>query len=351
MLRLSLPSFFRESQEKASQLRIVPYASVEKQALEYARANNIKHYSQDQCKICVMPIDMQITFCMPDGELFVGGQSGNGAVDDCIRMAEFGYRNLDRITEWAPTLDTHLIYQIFHPLFWINDKGEHPIQNVTQISYDDVKNGVWKVNLAVAKTIANGDINFLNQYALHYTKVLTQGGRYNLQIWTYHAILGGVGHALMPIIDEMTFFHGVARGNERSLEIKGGNPLTENYSVFKPEVLTAQNGIIIDQKNTTFIKKLIDYDVVIIGGEAGDYCVSWSIDDLLTEIKAIDPKLAGKVYLLQDCISPVVIPGIYDGTDNMNKSFQRFKDAGMHLVKTTDPIESWPDIAVNGFKI
>lgn len=351
MSKLSLPSFFEESKKTADQIRIVPYANIEQQALEYARVNKILHYSQDKCKICVMPIDMQITFCNPNGELFVAGQSGRGAVDDCIRLAEFGYRNLDKITEWAPTLDTHLIYQIFHPLFWINDKGENPTKNVTQISYEDVKNGIWKVNPKVAKVIANGDINFLQKYALHYVETLSKGGRYVLQIWTYHAILGGVGHALMPIIDEMTFFHGVARSNERSLEIKGGNPLTENYSVFKPEVLVAQNGAAISQKNAAFIKKLIDYDVVVICGEAGDYCVPWSIDDLLTEIKVIDPKLAGKVYLLEDAISPVVLSGIYDGTDNMKTALKRFKDAGMHLVKTTDPIENWPDIGANGFRI
>lgn len=350
MSKLQVPGFFSDSKANADKLRIVPYAKIEEQALQYAKDNNIDHYSQDTCRICIMPIDMQITFCMPEGELFVGGRSGRGAVDDCIRLAEFGYRNLDVITEWAPTLDTHFIFQIFHPLFWVNDKGEHPIKNVTQISYDDVKNGVWKVNPAVAKTIANGDYNWLRQYALHYVETLTKGGRYVLQIWTYHAILGGVGHALMPIIDEMTFFHGAARGVERAFQIKGGNPLTENYSVFKPEVLTAHTGMALAQKNASFIQKLMNNDIIVICGEAGDYCVPWSIDDFLTEIQAVDPKLAGKIYLLEDCISPVVIPNFYDGTDNMIAALERFKKAGMHVVKSTDDIDSWPDITLNGFK-
>lgn len=349
--QLPVPSFFKDSQAKADQIWQVPYAEREEQALKWAKDQGIKHFSTDKCRICLMPIDMQITFCLPSGELFVAGRSGRGAVDDCIRISEFGYKYMHIISEWSPTLDTHLVYQIFHPLFWINDKGEHPIKNVTRISYDDVKKGAWKVNPAVAKVVANGDYAWLQQYILHYTHTLTNGGRYSLVIWTYHAMLGGVGHALVPIVDEASFFHSIARSNERSFEIKGGNPLTENYSVFKPEVLLAGDNQPIAQKNARFIEKLLKNDIVIIGGEAGDFCVAWSIDDLLTEIKAIDPKLAQKVYILEDAISPVVIPGIYDGTDAMKDALKRFKAAGMHLVKTTDQIETWPDIEANGLKI
>ena len=96
-----------------------------------------------------MIIDAQITFCIPGGELFVGGRSGNGAVEDNIRLCEFAYKNLDKITEIAPTMDTHLMAQIFHRHFWINDKDENP-EPMSNITYDDVKNGIWKVNPAAA---------------------------------------------------------------------------------------------------------------------------------------------------------------------------------------------------------
>jgi nicotinamidase-related amidase len=51
-----------------------------------------------------------------------------------------------------------------------------------------------------------------------------------------------------------------------------------------------------------------------------------------------DPALAQKVYLLEDCSSPVVVPGVVDFTDAADAAFQRFADAGMHLVKSTDAI-------------
>ena len=90
----------------------------------------------------------------------------------------------------------------------------------------------------------------------------------------------------------------------------------------------------------------MEFDAVIIAGQAKSHCVAWTIDDLLTEIQAQDPKLAQKVYLLEDCTSPVVVPGVVDFTNQANAAFQRFADAGMHLVKSTDAIESWAGISL-----
>jgi nicotinamidase-related amidase len=52
------------------------------------------------------------------------------------------------------------------------------------------------------------------------------------------------------------------------------------------------------------------------------------------------------VYLLEDCTSPVVVPGIVDYTDSANEAFQRFSRAGMHLVQSTQPLADWPGISL-----
>jgi nicotinamidase-related amidase len=62
----------------------------------------------------------------------------------------------------------------------------------------------------------------------------------------------------------------------------------------------------------------------------------------LSEIKVSDKKLAEKVYLLEDCSSPVVIPGVIDYTEEATAAFQRFAAAGMQIVRSTDPISTWP---------
>jgi hypothetical protein len=40
----------------------------------------------------------------------------------------------------------------------------------------------------------------------------------------------------------------------------------------------------------------------------------------------------------------VVVPGVVDYTDEANAAFARFKEAGMHVVRSNDPIESWPGL-------
>jgi nicotinamidase-related amidase len=342
--QLPIPDFFERT--KVEKVWQVNYQQKSIEAKDWAKLHSLQPAAKDKTKICLMAIDVQNTFCIPDFELFVGGENGRGAVEDNIRLCEFIYRNLGTITEIAPTMDTHTAMQIFHPIFWINDAGEHPAPAATMISLDDVQKGVWKVNPAIAYSLAQGNYLGLQQHALHYVKKLTDEGKYPLTIWPYHAMLGGIGHALVSSVEEALFFHNIARHSQTNFEIKGGNPLTENYSVLRPEVLDDAQGRPIAQKNTRFLQKLLNFDAVIIAGQAKSHCVAWTIDDLLTEIVSQDVNLAKKVYLLEDCTSPVVVPGIVDFTAQADAAFKRFADAGMHLVKSTEPMDSWTDLSI-----
>ena len=314
----------------------VPYQQRATEAEAWATQQGIRPASEDQVRVCLLAIDVQNTFCIPEFELFVGGRSGTGAIEDNQRLCEFIYRNLGLITEIAPTMDTHMAMQIFHPIFWVNEAGEHPVPTATMIRLEDVQNGVWKVNPKVAYSLTNGNYETLQSHALHYTQKLTENGKYPLTVWAYHSMLGGIGHALVSAVEEAIFFHCIARGSQTNFQIKGDNPLTENYSVLRPEVMDGVDGSAIAQKNSPLIQKLLDFDAVIIAGQAKSHCVAWTIDDLLTEILAEDPSLAKKVYLLEDCTSPVVVPGVIDFTEQADEAFQRFAAAGMNLIQSTD---------------
>lgn len=334
---LPLPSFFDPT--KVGKIWRVPYQQRASEAKSWAKEHQILPAVGDRPRVCLLLIDVQNTFCIPEFELFVGGHSGTGAVDDSVRLCEFIYRNLNVITEIAATMDTHTTMQIFHPIFWLNEAGEHPTPAATTISLEDLEKGHWRVNPAVAYSIANGDYASLEQFAWHYVRKLTEEGKYPLTVWPYHSMLGGIGHALVPAVEEAVFFYSIARNSQTHFELKGNNPLTENYSVLRPEVLDDANGKSIASKNTSFLQKLLNFDVIIIAGQAKSHCVAWTIDDLLTEIKATDPNLAKKVYLLSDCTSPVVVPGIIDFTDRADAAFDRFADAGMNVIQSTLEID------------
>jgi nicotinamidase-related amidase len=124
-------------------------------------------------------------------------------------------------------------------------------------------------------------------------------------------------------------------------EIKGQNPLTENYSVLRPEVLNDAEGKPIAEKNSAFLQMLLEYDRVIVAGQAKSHCVAWTVSDLLEEIQKTDTGLAQKIYLVDDLTSPVVVPGVVDYTELADAAFAKVADAGMHIVQSTEPIESW----------
>lgn len=135
----------------------------------------------------------------------------------------------------------------------------------------------------------------------------------------------------------------MARNSQPDFHVKGDRPFTEHYSVLGPEVLKGPDGEPLGQRSEKFFRLLEEYDAVIIAGEAKSHCVAWTIDDLLRGM--VDKRLAQKVYLLEDGTSPVVVPGL-DYTDQADAAFRRFADAGMHVVRSTDPIESWPGITL-----
>jgi len=339
---LPIPPHF--DPKRVGELRRVPYEQLARDAEQWAREYSVPPAADEIYRICLLAVDVQNTFCLPDYELFVRGRSGTGAVDDNRRLCEFLYRNLDAITSIIPTLDTHQAVQVFHAIWLVDDDGNHP-SAYTLVSAEDVESGRWRVNPAVAESVGKS-VDYLERHLLHYTQALAAGGKYDLTVWPYHAMLGGVGHALVPAVEEAIFFHTIARLAQPRLEIKGQNPLTEHYSILGPEVTSGPDGDRIGVRNQALIDRLLQFDAVVIAGQAKSHCVAWTIDDLL-EAQGRERQLTERVYLLEDCSSPVVVPGAVDYTDEADDAFRRFADAGMHIVRSTEPITSWPGIAAS----
>ncbi len=166
----------------------------------YAHMHQLKPAAQDAFKMHLFLVDVQNTFCIPGFELFVGGRSGTGAVDDNRRLCEFIYRNLASITAISATMDTHLTYQIFHQTFWVDAAGDPP-PPLTLITLEDVVAGKWRVNPQMA-ALFNKPMPELQAYADYYVRQLSLSGKYALTIWPFHALLGGIGHAIVSAVEE-----------------------------------------------------------------------------------------------------------------------------------------------------
>ena len=319
----------------------VAYEDRAREAREWAATHGLTASARDPFRLCLLAVDVQITFCIPGFALFVGGRSGTGAIDDNRRLVEFVYRNLGAITQILPSLDTHHAMQVFHAIWLVDENGDHP-GPYTLVSAEDVELGRYRVNTAIADALEL-DPGYVERHLAFYTRRLAEGGKYDLTIWPYHAMLGSIGHALVSSVEEAIFFHTIARYSQPEFQVKGDNPLTEHYSMLGPEVTEGPDGDRLGAKNQALINKLMTFDAVVVAGQAKSHCLAWTVADLLEHDEM--RTLAERIYLLEDCTSPIVVPGVVDYTDEADAAFNRFAAAGMHVVRSTDPLEQWPGIA------
>jgi nicotinamidase-related amidase len=336
---LALPSHF--DPDRVGEIWRVAYGDRAREARQWAAENGLSTAAEDSVRLCLLVVDVQNTFCIPGFELFVAGRSGQGAVEDNVRLVQFIYRNLGVITQIVPSLDTHDAMQVFHAIWLIDADGNHPTP-YTLISAEDIERGRFRFNPAVADALGL-DHHYAERHLAFYTHRLAEGRKYDLTIWPYHAMLGSIGHALVSAVEEAIFFHTIARYSQPEFQVKGHNPLTEHYSILGPEVTEGPDGDRLGVKNQELIDKLTTFDAVIVAGQAKSHCLAWTVDDLLEhdEMRV----LAKRTYLLEDCTSPVVVQGAVDYTDEADAAFARYAAAGMHVVRSTDPIEAWPGMA------
>jgi nicotinamidase-related amidase len=316
------------------------------QAMAWRRAHGIGPAGADRRRVHLLLVDVQKDFCFPEGALYVGGRSGTGAIDDSRRVAELVYRNAHRLTRITTTFDTHHAHQIFFSSFWLDADGRPPAPHRV-VTTADIDSGALRPDPALAAWLCNGDVQWLTRQARYYCAELERAGKYQLYLWPPHCVLGSDGHALVGVVQEARMFHAFLRGSPARAEIKGDNPLTEHYSVFSAEVLGRHDSSVGALRNTALLDTLLADDAVIIAGQAASHCVKSSLDDLLEEIRRRNPALARKIYVLGDCMSSVAVPDgeggfLVDFTPQAEAALARYAEAGMHLVSSTDPIESWP---------
>jgi nicotinamidase-related amidase len=257
----------------------------------------------DQERNIVVAIDIQLDF-MEKGALGVPGSH-----QDVENFLRFIYKNFSKISKFKASIDTHLPEQIFFPSWWKNKNGHHP-EPLTAITWEDIQNEVW--------------------HPLHpnesaeYVYNLKLIGRPELMIWNYHCIQGTSGCALENQFANMLFYHAAARKVTPDLLVKGQDPFTEMYGVFKPEYDPTKTYPVTD------LDMLQDYDKIIFAGQAKSHCVATSIEQVAEHYKD-RPDVTSKIYILEDCMSN--IPGFEQATANRFNEFKtRYK---MNILKST----------------
>ena len=256
-------------------------------------------------------IDPQVDFCDPKiGKLYV-----NGAEKDMDRLGtmirKFGHM-IDRINV---TLDSHQTVHIAHPIFWSNSKGEHPTP-FTIITADDVANGTWKATNPA-----------MQEWGVKYVNALRDGGRYPLCVWPEHCLIGSQGATVTPVLYDalLEWEKGFRKVN---FIPKGSCVFTEHYSAVKAEIVRPDDST--TMLNSHLINVLKNGNDILIGGEASSHCVANTLRDIVKEIDVSEIK---KFVIIDNCMSPVLAPGI----EHFEKEFfDEMRGLGVRFAKSTE---------------
>lgn len=261
-----------------------------------------------------IPLDIREKMSGNSDKPFESGLPVTGAWEDSLRLGKFIQKHMKSLNGITITLDTHQQYDVAHPMFWVNDKGENPAP-FTIISSDNIKNGDWKpVDVSLTPRM------------IQYTEKLEEQGLFPLCIWPYHCIVGTQGYSIVdPILESVLEWERVKRTRFTPVT-KGHNPFTEHYGAFFAEVVDPQDPT--TTINNRLIQRFQKADLILLTGQALSHCVNRTVTQLADNFGEENIK---KLVLLEDTSSPVA------GFEDAAKQFiEDMKKRGMRCVKTTD---------------
>lgn len=337
---LPLPPYYDPTQTTTADYLGCPPPTLFAAAAAWRQEHNLRRAAEDARRAHLLVIDMQVDFCFPSGALYVAGRSGTGGMDALRQTIEFIYRHLNWISDITCTLDSHVPHQVFFPSAHLTEDGT-PVAPHTVITAADYRTGRYRPNPALAAQLGVTP-DWLTQQMIDYCTRLEATGKYALCIWPYHCLTGTAGQRLAGALADACLFHAFAREAENAPVLKGDSPLTENYSVFAPEVDTCWDGTPMPRalRHEALLSRLLTADVILVAGLASSHCVAASVADLLAFVQAHNPYLAHRIVLLRDAMAPVVVPDA-DFTDAAESALASFAAAGARILTTADPVEAW----------
>lgn len=230
-------------------------------------------------KTALLIIDPQNDFCNIEGALFIPD-----ARADMKRLAHFISENSRDIDKIVFTLDSHQVYDISHPSFWQDSKGNAP-EPFTSISLDDLKTSKWEARYEPDK-------------AQEYIQKLEETGEYMHTVWPEHCIVGTWGASLEIGIENA--LRAWAQNGKTFLPIyKGLNPYTEHFGALRANV--PDGGDPGSLLNLDLLAELEKYETIFIAGEAKSHCVGNTVKQLIAS-----SQLICRCVFLSDCMSDVV---------------------------------------------
>jgi len=225
----------------------------------------------------------------PQNDFHPGGSLAIPSANaDAKRIADFLRANKDKVSAIMVTMDTHSLFHIAHPLFWVDQTGAHP-EPFTVITVADFEAGKWKPSRSE-----------FTDWAKFYLQELERQKRFVLCIWPPHCLVGSPGHNVVPeILEALQEWEAATKSCVKYI-FKGNNSLTEHYSGLKAEVARDDDQATL--LNQGLLDELSNFDRVVLCGQAKSHCVNFTVRDLADHW---DSSNLASLVLLEDGSSSV----------------------------------------------
>lgn len=325
-----LPAHYKKSQ--VGELFVPDYAALFERAPKFRKRHGLSLAGSRKTRVGLLGIDYLTTFCGRNRELTLYPR----AIRDVRRATEFLYRNIGVIDDVILTADCHLSGSITQPIFWLDKKGRHP-KPFTDIRAGEV-GSKWFVNRQMADSLGK-PYKWLVEHAAYVVSTLGRLG-FPLTVWPFHAQSGCIDQCFVPSFSEAVKFHYYVRQGRERVLYKGRSPFIEEYSSFNVLLERSFDGTALGSPDVELLNAIVNYDVLIVCGEALSHCVPASISGIIAWMRqrSMEARIP-RIYLLQDCCSPVT-----KFEKRAEEAVRELQSDGVQVVSSTVPMIQWPGI-------
>jgi nicotinamidase-related amidase len=236
--------------------------------------------------VTVLGVDFENDFILSEGSLCV-----NGALRASMRFSNMIEKEKHLIDNILAPMDKHYKLHINHPLWWINNKGEHPKSTSSQIqiiTIDDIKNNLWKSSIPEYQ---EKSFKYVEKFNI-------------IPIWPYHCLVHTFGSNLYFKVSEA--FEKWEEYHYRNVKYfeKGKYPFSDQLGAIEAMIPDPNDSSTCKNiSKGSIIYECNQSDIILCGGIASSHCLMISLIQIIENLTHKED--IQKIVFLEDCTAPV----------------------------------------------
>jgi hypothetical protein len=242
---MNIPYFYKdESINRIGEIYQIDYKKISEEANRVLKENKVK---VKENKYALLLFDFQISLMRK-------------SLPAITNICNFIYTNIENISDIFIFSESNSFIKINFSSFW-NDKIGRPLKPNSIISLDKVKNKEYLISNSVRKNIPEMIDGALEKIVCREIEVNGP-----IKVEDYNRMAGGVGSAMVPLVEEAVFYHSCLSGRQSVLDSNGLHPLRCGSSIFESAAGDVGIGIGTIGSKKFYFEILKKYERILFAG-------------------------------------------------------------------------------------